>query len=800
LRSGRRSALAVSLLIALLGGAVIAAAAGAYRTERAYPRLLAQSEAPDLLIAPNSPDGADEVYAAIRDRPEVAALGGIAGIPAYPLQGTSSAISDAFFLGAGLVAPTDRELGRSIYRPRVLAGRMPAVDATDEVLLSAREASRTHLRVGDRLDLVVLQHPPEGPQRQLSAEDGRPLTVRVVGIGVFPDEVVPFTNFNDQGVVFGTLAMTRLAPRADYNFEGVYARLAPGADPAPVTAVAQAGGMLVDDQSQAAGDVIRGLRPLHLSLWLLTGLLAAVVAVVVGQALTRGARLDSTTREVLATLGMTQRQVLLAAILRTVAITALGAMGALAVAVGASAIFPVGPVRAAEPAGHLHVDLVPLCLGAAALVAACMLAALPAGLRRDRARSAPPAPGLGISRRGWRLGLPTGTVEGLRWAASRRPGSSEPRGTTVTAVALAGACAVGAATFGASLDDFLDHPVRYGQTWDRIIDAGFGPVSGALVTQVKELPGARAVAIGRYGDLTVNGTTIPAVSLRAVKGDVSIGLLRGAPADDANEIVLGQASARALRVRIGDTVQVAARDEAAKPFTVTGIGVFPRLGQGGFSTTGLGQGAQIAVGLPSNISVEDSGDLPPEVYIDGGLYPFAVIDVAGKPDSLDADLDRLMNADVFAEQYIRAGDLRPGRVQDLRRVRDIPYVAAGLLALVALAALAHLVIAVARERRGELRLLRALGMGRRQLRQAVRAHAIAVVTLATALAVPVGVVTGRLAWRVLATDLDVAVHAITPVLTLVALVAGIVIGAALVATPSAWRAARAADRQVREDQ
>jgi ABC-type lipoprotein release transport system permease subunit len=798
--------LAVSLLIALLGGAVIAAAAGAHRTERVYPRLLAQSAAPDLLISPDTADGADEVYAAIRARPDVAALGGLAGIPAFPLQGASTAISDAFFLGGGLVAPTDTELGRSIYRPRVLNGRMPAVDATDEVLLSARSAARTHLRVGDRLDLVVLQHLLEGPQRQLSPEDGRPLSVRVVGIGVFPDEVVPFTNFNDQGFVFGTFAMTRLAPRANYNFEGVYARLVPGADPAPVMAAAQAGGMYVDDQSQSAQDVIRGLRPLHVALWLLAGLLAAVVTVVVGQALTRGARLDSATREVLATLGMTQRQVLAGAMVRTAAIASFGAVGAVAVAVAASAIFPVGPARAAEPAGHLHVDLVPLALGAGILVAACELAALPAGLRRERKRPAPPARGLGISRRGWRLGLPAGTVEGLRWATSRRPGSREPWGTTVTAVALAGACAVGAATFGASLDDFLDHPVRYGQTWDRIIDAGFGPVSGALVTQVKELPSARAVAVGRYGDLTVNGTSIPAISLRAVKGDLSIGLLRGAPADDANEIVLGQASARALRVRIGDTVQVAARDEVAgrdaapAAFTVTGIGIFPRLGQGGFSTTGLGEGAQVAIGLPSAVALEDSVDLPPEVYIDGGLYPFAVIDAAGRPDSLDADLDRLMNTDEFAEQYLRAGDLPPGRVQDLRRVRDIPYVAAGLLALVALAALAHLVIAVARERRGELRLLRALGMGRRQLRQAVRAHAIIVVTLATALALPVGIVAGRLAWRVLATDLDVAVHAITPALTLGALVAGIGIGASLVATPSAWRAARAADRQVREDE
>jgi len=47
-----RSWAVLALLTGLAGGAVLTAAAGALRTETAYPRLLAKSNASDLLIAP----------------------------------------------------------------------------------------------------------------------------------------------------------------------------------------------------------------------------------------------------------------------------------------------------------------------------------------------------------------------------------------------------------------------------------------------------------------------------------------------------------------------------------------------------------------------------------------------------------------------------------------------------------------------------------------------------------------------------------------------------------------------------
>ena len=51
LRRRWRSWLSVALLVGAFAGVVTAAAAGARRTDSAYPRFLAWSKAPDLLIA-----------------------------------------------------------------------------------------------------------------------------------------------------------------------------------------------------------------------------------------------------------------------------------------------------------------------------------------------------------------------------------------------------------------------------------------------------------------------------------------------------------------------------------------------------------------------------------------------------------------------------------------------------------------------------------------------------------------------------------------------------------------------------
>src|SRR6185437_3614562 len=85
LRAGWRAWAALAVIVAIAGGAVLAAAAGASRTDTAYPRFLAQSNASDLLVAPvNSGDLAFD--RAVGTLPGAAAAAPIAGINAVPVN------------------------------------------------------------------------------------------------------------------------------------------------------------------------------------------------------------------------------------------------------------------------------------------------------------------------------------------------------------------------------------------------------------------------------------------------------------------------------------------------------------------------------------------------------------------------------------------------------------------------------------------------------------------------------------------------------------------------------------------
>ena len=60
------------------------------------------------------------------------------------------------------------------------------------------------------------------------------------------------------------------------------------------------------------------------------------------------------------------------------------------------------------------------------------------------------------------------------------------------------------------------------------------------------------------------------------------------------------------------------------------------MGQGSFSTTGLGIGAQLGGG--SLASFGDFETVPRDYELDGRRYNFVAIDVDGSPSGLDAEL------------------------------------------------------------------------------------------------------------------------------------------------------------------
>ena len=89
---------------------------------------------------------------------------------------------------------------------------MPRVDRADEVLVSELLAGRHDVAVGDRLDLVLLSATRDDDEEGMDrapAEAGVPLTATVTGIGTSYDEVIPFSQQNEEGHIFATPALRR---------------------------------------------------------------------------------------------------------------------------------------------------------------------------------------------------------------------------------------------------------------------------------------------------------------------------------------------------------------------------------------------------------------------------------------------------------------------------------------------------------------------------------------------------------------------------------------------------------------
>ena len=161
--------------------------------------------------------------------------------------------------------------------------------------------------------------------------------------------------------------------------------------------------------------------------------------------------------------------------------TLAGAVIAVAVAVAASPLMPIGPARLAEPAPGIEVNLAVLGAGLAG-IALLPLAVL--GRRRGGRRA-----GRG-DRWGWpsgprprpsRLGSALGRAGSVAGSIGVRMAFEPGRGRTAVPVrsALAGtvvavAAVVAAVVFGASLITLVGTPHQYGQNWNQELDLNRG--------------------------------------------------------------------------------------------------------------------------------------------------------------------------------------------------------------------------------------------------------------------------------------------------------------------------------------
>jgi hypothetical protein len=792
------------LLVGLAGALVLAAAAGARRSEAALPRFLAANQTVDAAVFVESKGPTDDLTEARRELaalPEVQqvfrATGWTAG--ALILAGADSADPSRWDRQLGTVA---LDPGGSVVfgRPIMVAGRLPDERRPDEVAVDEELAQRRHLSVGSRYRVrafTFAQFATAGEGRA-AAPRGAVVDARVVGIVRYPRDLVPVVT--DQENLFvntGDLYLTpaywrRYGPDiANYGI-GLAVQLHNGQADLPRLQASlrrlYGGRALAEGVDGSNGDKAItagtrraiGLESAALAAFALLTALAGLL--LVGQTLGRQILMEAAESPILRALGMTRGQLVGLALVRAAPIAVAGAVLAVAGAVALSPATPLGVARRAELDSGVALDLPVLAVGVAAVMAGVLACAVLAGWRAGHAPAggvgtAEPAGGERRSRLAGTLaatGLPPTAVTGTRLALEPGRGrTAVPVRSALTTMAAAVCALTVAVTFGASLLRLVGDPRAYGVTWDLQV-GNFADERGPQQA-ARKLAGNPAVAAYRgaasgLGPL-VEGQSVPLLSFTPGKGSLGPVVVEGREPTQPDEIALGATSMRTLGKRIGDTVVVSGVGE--QRVQVVGR-VVVNMGDGN-PTVAPGKGAIAHAGLWRRISPPDAPSSPSFFFV-----------------RLDPASDRRRAIEGLKRDFPNTVvlPLKQPDITNLERVGYLPGLLAGLVALLALGTVTHALVTSVRRRRRDLAILKTLGFERIQVSQMVAWQATTFALLAALLGVPLGIAGGRWAWRLVADQLGVASGPVVPLTSVLAIAAGALLAANLAAAGPGWVAAR----------
>ncbi|HEV3293143.1 MAG TPA: FtsX-like permease family protein [Streptosporangiaceae bacterium] len=819
-----RTLVSLALLLGLAGGVVLTAAAGARRTDTAYPRLLTWANASQVTALLGGLDPA--YFAALDQLPQVAAVA------------TAMQYNIALPVSGGLpdnqvevLASSDGSLGTTVDRVKVLQGQMFGSGAAGEAVIDPGTAARLHLAPGDMLHLTAVPY-YDASQDLNPAKLQVPLTFRVAAVAVFDDQVVPTTSNSSEPRILLSPGFTRtvLATRG-YGTKGsidylaqAEVRLKQGADPAAFIAAAQAlssrypgvranGGLVFTDSSPQVAGTERAIRPLAVALALFGTLAGLIALAVIGQLLARRMTLDAAGYGVLSALGMTRGTLLALAAVRLALVTVAGGVIAVGIAIAASPLMPIGAARLAEPQPGIGLDAAVLGIGFATVVLLPLVVLAAPAVRavrqaRGSAATATPPATRPTARASWLAGALTraGTVTGgVGTRMAFEPGhgrTAVPVRSALAGTAIAVAAVVAAAVFGTSLVGLVSSPEQYGQNWGQQLSLGFAAIPASYAAQFAATPDVTGYALGDIGQLDIAGTRVAAVGVNQVHGDGYLTMLAGRPPTNAGEIALGAQTMRALGVRIGQTVRATVDWATGHPgpatqrlLRVTGTVVLPDFGQSGLSSdTDLGNGAVVSPTLLSTIQTFPGCTSARDTCY--SLLLFRYRPGTNMPAAQTALLAAAAKAGCPYGACTVTADQRPGDIKNYAAIRDTPLALAAVLGVLAVGTLAHVLLTGVRRRRRDLAVLKTLGFTRWEVLRTVAWEASALAAAALVVGVPLGVIAGRVGWALFANATGIASQATVNVpLVLLAIPATLLLANVIAAWPG-WAAARLRPAQV----
>ena len=368
LRARWRAWLGLALMFGVASGAAITAAAGARRTDSAYPRFVRANDAFHAFTGGGAQDDYEARYAAMKRHPlvadasEILLVGGELTIPGRPPQVLKI---------PEVVIATD-PAGRALYethRAKIVEGRLADRRRADEVMVPFTMADRLGINAGDR---VIAGIGFDFEQFSLPPAVRVPLTV--VGIVAAPGdfEAVGQQQFS---TIYATPALLekhrKLIPEPNPDTWNLAVHLKGGPAAAALFKETFERDFQVDVpvlEPVVRNGVQKTMRLYAAALWLVAALIASGTLAILGQTLARQQLLDSQDYPALRALGLSRRQMLGLGMLRASIMAAVAACVALAVAFLLSPLTPIGSARIAEPDPGFAFDATAIGIGAAAVL------------------------------------------------------------------------------------------------------------------------------------------------------------------------------------------------------------------------------------------------------------------------------------------------------------------------------------------------------------------------------------------------------------------------------------------------
>ena len=520
-----RSWLILVVLIALVAGLVLAAAAAGRRTATAFPRFVA-SHGYDVYIYNQEPV------------PGLSRLPGVSSVTAIgnPATGqplcacTTRAINPSNFYINEL---SPNALRRVV---KLVAGQMPAKSSPYDVLASFTLQQDYGVHIGSVI------HAPLYASSQLPAlasganvsPSGPMVAFHVVGIGAaemeFPSGSTPeydlfttpaFARAVNKRIVLASVYLVRLRHET-----ASLPRFAAAAGPLHL--------VYVSNQATAAAAVAASIHPQAVGWWVLAVLAALVGIAVIGQALGRQSVVESEEYPSLVALGLPRRHLVVLGMARNLMVALVGATGAVIVAFALSPLTPVGEARLAEPSTGLAFDPLVLLLGALATVVVVLLLGIWPAVRASRVRvgddRASDAHRSSIVAKVAATGAPPSAVIGVRHALERgRGAASVPVGTALFGSALAVMALCATVVFADSLTHLTATPALYGSDYQlSFSNSNGGPGNPtSRVSSLQHDHAITAIMLAASDEVSINGHDVLALAGKAVRGPMLLSTVDG---------------------------------------------------------------------------------------------------------------------------------------------------------------------------------------------------------------------------------------------------------------------------------